>query len=311
LALHTSNRLRVAAIDFLNPAPLMWDFEHPPRNTTLAERYNIHYTHPARCAEEIIAGRADLGLIPIASLTSELAIVPGCAIASLDRVRSIQLIVKLPNRVPHVLRSSTAQTMGRIPSHLESLSSIRTIAADTASRSSLAYAQILFRKFLHTDPEFLPAAADPIAMLAHADAALLIGDPALLALESREQIEAAAGPCLWLDLAHEWRTHTGLPWVAAVWAVRAEALEASAITPAQLIADLQHSRDNGLAHIDSLVAEWTPRIAIPPATIRHYLTANIHSTLDPGCIAAISAFRQYAADAGILPPLPTLNFLAP
>jgi chorismate dehydratase len=36
--------LRVAAIDFLNPAPLMWDFEHPPRAAELAQRYTLHST---------------------------------------------------------------------------------------------------------------------------------------------------------------------------------------------------------------------------------------------------------------------------
>ncbi len=289
---HSSNPVRVAAIDFLNPAPLMWDFEHPPRNAALAQRYQVHYTQPSLCADELLAGRADLGLIPIASLTPSLAIVPGCTIASLDRVRSIQLIVKLRRQ------TGSADT---------ALAAVRTIAADTASRSSLAYAQILFRKFIGTDPAFLPAPADPIAMLAQADAALLIGDPALLALEAREQIEAAAGPCLWIDLAHEWRSRTGLPWVAAVWAVRPEALDG--VTPTQLIEDLQHSRDNGLAHIDSLVEEWTPRIAIPPATIRNYLTSNIHYTLDPDCTATIRLFRKYAAEAEILPPLPDLRFL--
>jgi chorismate dehydratase len=312
LGLQTSNRLRVAAIDFLNPAPLMWDFEHPPHDAELAERYQLHYTQPSLCADELLAGRADLGLIPIASLTPALAIVPGCTIASLDRVRSIQLIVKLTrpkSRVPHVLRSTSAQTMGSPSSNTEALANVRTIAADTASRSSLAYAQILFRKFIGTDPEFLPAPADPIAMLAQADAALLIGDPALVALESRDQIEAAAGPCLWLDMAHEWRTRTNLPWVAAVWAIRPEALSAASITAPQLVADLQQSRDNGLAHIDSLVAEWTSRIAIPPNTIRNYLTQNIHYTLSPDCIAAIEIFRRYAAEAHILPPLPTLRFL--
>jgi chorismate dehydratase len=293
LGLHTSNRLRVAAIDFLNPAPLMWDFEHPPRNTALAQRYDIHYTQPALCADDLLAGRADLGLIPIASLTPSLAIVPGCTIASLDRVRSIQLIVK----------QNSTHTAG------DPLAQVRTIAADTASRSSLAYAQILFRKFVGTSPEFLPAAADPIAMLTLADAALLIGDPALLALESREQIEAAAGPCLWLDMAHEWQYRTNLPWVAAVWAVRTESLASSSIGPSELIDDLQQSRDHGLAHIDALVEEWTPRIAIPPTTIRNYLTRNIHYTLSPPCMAAISLFRQYAAEADILPPLPSLRFL--
>jgi chorismate dehydratase len=289
------SRLRVAAINFLNPAPLMWDFDHPPLSSALAARYQVHSTQPAQCAVELLEGRADLGLIPIASLTPELAIVSGCAIASLDRVRSIQLIIKLNN--------SPADDIDRV------LARVRTIAADTASRSSLAYAQILFRKFIGTAPQFLPAPADPIDMLTHADAALLIGDPALIAQESRTQIEAAVGPCLWLDLAHEWHARTKLPWVAAVWAVRPESLAASSITPAQLTADLQLSRDHGLANIDQLVAEWTPRIAIPPETIRHYLTRNIHYTLSPDCVAAIQLFRSHAAEASLLPPLPTLRFL--
>ena len=144
-------------------------------------------------------------------------------------------------------------------------------------------------------------------MLAHADAALLIGDPALLALEARAAIEHAVGPCLWLDLAHQWRTRTGLPWVAAVWAVRPQAL--TRVTAAQLTETLQLSRDHGLEHIDSLVAEWTPRIAIPPETIRHYLTRNIHYTLSPECVAAIELFRRYAAETAILSPLPQLRFL--
>jgi len=289
------SRLRVAAIDFLNPAPLMWDFDHPPLASTLAARYQLHSTQPSLCAEELLAGRADLGLIPIAALTPSLAIVSDCAIASLDRVRSIQLIIKLNN--------SPADDIDRV------LAAVRTIAADTASRSSLAYAQILFKKFIGTAPQFLPAPADPIAMLRQADAALLIGDPALLALENRTQIESSIGPCLWLDLAHEWTSRTHLPWVAAVWAVRPESLAASSITPAQLTADLQLSRDHGLANIDQLVAEWTPRIAIPPETIRHYLTRNIHYTLSPDCVAAIQLFRSHAAEASLLPPLPTLRFL--
>jgi chorismate dehydratase len=279
--------LRVAAINFLNPAPLMWDFEHPPLAAELAQRYTLHYTLPSRCADELLAARADLGLIPIASLTPELAVVPGCTIASLNEVRSIQLIVKSPH----------------------TLTTVKTIAADTASRSSLAYAEILFRKFLNTHPAFVPAAADPIAMLQRADAAVLIGDPALLALESRQQIEATLGRCEWFDLAHEWRTRTKLPWVAAVWAVRPEALGNSTLTAAQLTEDLEASRNHGLLNIEQLVAQWTPRIAIPPTTIRHYLSHNIHYVLNTDCIRAVELFRKYASEVDVLPPLPHLRFL--
>lgn len=285
--------LRVAAIDFLNPAPLMWDFEHPPLATELAQHYQLTYTQPSECAASLLSGRADLGLIPIAALTPELAVVPGCVIASQDEVRSIQLIVK---------RNAGS-------SYDDALRGVRTIAADTASRSSLAYTQVLFHKFLSAWPSFLPAPADPVAMLRSADAALLIGDPALLALEARDQIEQQIGPCLWIDIAHEWHTRTGLPWVAAVWAVRPESLGPRTLSPTRLIEDLNLSRDHGLTHIDDLVLEWTPRIALAPAAIHSYLTANIHYTLDPGCMETIQIFRRYAAEVDALPPLPVPRFL--
>jgi chorismate dehydratase len=284
--------LRVAAISFLNPAPLLYDFEHDPRAALLREHYTLHYTQPSACAAELAAGTSDLGLIPIAALTPQLAIVPGCAIASLHQVRSILLLVKNPRQL----------------SVTNALTQVRTVSADAASLSSVAYARILFEHFHDTRPNFVEQPADPLAMLAHADAALLIGDPALLAREHRAQIEAAVDiPLLWLDLAELWRERTGLPWVAAVWAVRPEAL--TDLSPQQLTANLNASRDAGLAHIDQLVAEWRPRIAIPPATIRTYLTQNIHYTLDDECLRSIELFRSLATQIGALPPLPTFNML--
>jgi chorismate dehydratase len=284
--------LRVAAISFLNPAPLLYAFEHEPAATRLREHYALHYTLPSACAAELLAGEADLGLIPIAALTPELAIVPGCTIASLHEVRSILLLARNPGRLP------VAEALARVGS----------VAADAASRSSQAYAHILFQHFHGVKPAFVEQAADPLAMLASADAALLIGDPALLARERRETIEAAVdAPLLWLDLAQLWRERTGLPWVAAVWAVRPEAL--TDVTAQQLIGDLNASRDAGLRHIEELVAEWTPRLAVSPETIRTYLTQNIHYTLDEDCLRAIKLFRELAAGIGALPALPELNLL--
>ena len=100
---------------------------------------------------------------------------------------------------------------------------------------------------------------------------------------------------------------TNLPWVAAVWAVRRDALGGD-WTPERLAADLNGSRDRGLAHVDTLVREWTARIALPPATIRHYLTRNIHYVLDRPCLDAIHLFRTLATSVGALPPLPSSAF---
>lgn len=285
--------LRVAAISFLNPAPLLYDFEHAPAADALRSRYDVHYTTPARCAAELHAGEADLGLIPVAELTPGLAVVPGCTIASLREVRSILLLV----------RNGGHKTVA------EALRGVASIAADSASRSSVAYLRVLLERFYGAQPKLVEHAADPLAMLAGHDAALLIGDPALLAREHRGDIDrlvetTSADSLLWLDIAQLWREHTGLPWVAAVWAVRPEAFERGEVSAAELVDDLNRSRDAGLAHIEQLVAEWTPRLPLPPATIRTYLTGNIYYHLDQPCLDAIRLFRDYAADLGVLGPLP-------
>jgi chorismate dehydratase len=289
--------LRIAAIDFLNPAPLMWDFEHSPMQETLAQRYSIHRTTPANCARELAENTADIGLIPAAAyaLNPELAIIPGCAIASLDRVRSILLVVRESGRE-------------------SGIAAVKTVAADTSSRTSLAYAQILFCRY------WKPGAASPVEFVQHppnldqmlqsADAALLIGDPALLALEDREARLQRTGERLeYLDLAHEWHEKTGLPWVSAFWAARPEALEAGGVSPAEVTADFQRSRDHGVAHREELVAEWAARIPVPAETIRAYLTQNIHYILDDNCLRGLRAFYQAATECSILPSAPAPRML--
>lgn len=284
--------MRVAAIDFLNPAPLLYHFEHSPDRERLAQRYDVRYTSPAQCASQLRSGEADLGLVPIGALPTlpGVAVVPGCTIASLREVRSIQLVLR-----PGVQRET-----------------IQSIAADAASRSSAAYVQVLLRAFAGNQPAMATMPADLPTMLAAHDAALLIGDPALLALEARDR-HGCFADCTWIDVANWWHSYTGLPWVAAVWAVRTDSLSRTGITTDQLTRDLCDSRDTGLRQVDRLVAEWTPRLALPPATIRTYLTENIHYTLDPACTAAIHRFYELAEQNGVLPPftLPLLDTTSP
>jgi chorismate dehydratase len=282
--------MRMAAIHFLNPAPLMWDFEHEPRRSDLRERYQIGYTTPSRCARELAAGEADIGLVPVAAhaTTPSLLIVPGCAIAALDRVRSIILVVRPEHGSARYELSP--QTLLRGPPML------------TPASCSTSFGR--FRQCFVPHPPVLES------MLAVADAALLIGDPALLALEDREAREARTGErLLYLDLAHEWHGFTGLPWVSAFWAVRSGALEETGARAADMIADLQASRDHGLAHVDDLAEEWSERIAVPRDTIRFYLSSNIHYILDEACLRGLDLFYQLAAECGALPPASALTIL--
>lgn len=276
MALNAS-RLTIAAIRFLNPAPLMWDFEHTPLSAKLTERYRIDWMLPSACADRLADGSADIGLVPVAALpfTPGLRIVPGCTIASKGAVRSLLLVRR---------------------AHQE-LTAIRTVAADTASRTTIAYSRILFRRWGNGEAEFVPMAADLDTMLERADAAIVIGDPALFALEERENRLARTGEALiYHDVAQEWRASTGLPFISAVWAARG-----SVDLTATLVDDFVGSRDHGLKHIEDLAAEWAAKIPLAESTIRTYLRENIHYVLDDECIEGMRAFYRFAAEAGVLP----------
>ena len=269
--------MRIAAISFLNTAPLMWDFQHPPLAGPLAERYQIDWMLPSECASRLADGTADLGLVPIAALATipGLRILPGCTIASRGCVRSLLL----------VRRASQA------------LAAIRSVAADTASRSTIAHTRILFDAWGNPEVPFVPMAADLDSMLNRADAAIVIGDPALLALEERaNRFERTHEELIYHDLATEWHTLTGLPFVSAIWgAAHGSLLDES------VARDLIQSRDHGLQNLDPLVAEWARQLPLAEDNIRTYLTENIHYVLDEECIEAMRTFFRLAAKAGALP----------
>lgn len=255
----------------------MWDFEHPPLAEELATRYEIKNMLPAQCADELASGAADIGLVPIAALATNpcMRVLPGCTIASKGKVRSLLL----------VRRAS------------QPLEQLRSVAADTASRTTVTYARILFHKWGNADVPFVPMAADLDTMLERADAAIVIGDPALMALEERaNRAERSEDELVYHDLAEEWRALTGLPFVSAIWGIAC-----SRSLDEQISSNLIRSRNNGLANIDVLVEEWSRRLPLPADTIRTYLTDNIHYVLDEECIEGMRGFFRMAAEVGALP----------
>ncbi len=266
--------IRVSAISFLNTAPLLWDFEHDaPR-----PEFRVQYTVPFDCAEQLRAGAADVGIIPVAAYHGipDLVVIPEVAIAAKGTVRSIVLVSKLP------------------------MEQIRTVAADTSSRTSVLLARLLFRNWHGGEREFTAMAPDLEAMLAKCDAALLIGDPALTISRSQYLI---------YDLAEEWHRLTGKPFVFAFWAVRRDAL---AQAPPDLARIFQRSRDHGLepANLEQLGREWAPRVGLSEAEVVGYLTQNIDYSLDAENLAGMELFFRYAAEAGLLAQPRPVEFLA-
>jgi chorismate dehydratase len=255
----------------------MWDFEHLPLSPALSSRYELRWMLPAQCADELVTGEADIGLVPIAALAANphLRILPGCTIASKERVRSLLLV-----RRAH-----------------QPIERLRSVAADTASRTTVTYARLLFHKWGNADVPFVPMAANLDAMLACADAAIVIGDPALLALEQRdERLARTDEELVYHDLAEEWRTLTGLPFVSAVWGIAG-----SRALDERISEDFVRSRDHGMAHIEALVTEWAAKLPLSAETIRTYLTENIHYVLDEECLEGMRGFFRMATEASVLP----------
>jgi chorismate dehydratase len=283
---------RISAISFLNTAPLMWDFENPGlENKEAAARlrqdFDISYTIPSRCAEQLKEGTADIGIIPVAAYTTipDLLIVPDVAIAAKNKVRSILLVSKVP------------------------LDKIRSVATDDSSRTSAALVEIYLRKFVGIDPGFSRQKPALKEMLQWHDAALLIGDPALQAQASPAQALPAHPKGYFVyDMAEEWRRWTGRSFVFAFWAIRKAALQGrgAELNIAQVF---QQSRDNGLKHIPEISAAWAPKLDLSAKVISDYLTENVDYTLDAENLEGLQLYYRYGVECGVFASVPELAFL--
>ena len=270
--------LRISAISFLNTVPLMWNFEHQPTDE-LTSNFEISYTVPSQCARALHEGTADIGIVPVITYTtiSGLVVIPRVTIAARGPVRSILLISKVP------------------------IEQIGTVAVDSSSRTSVGLTQVLLTKFFGGKRPLISMQPNLEPMLARCDAALIIGDPALL---------VKTNGLYTYDLAQVWYEHTGKPFVFAVWAVRRQALEE--MRPGLPVAEIfQRSRDAGLQpeNVERIACDWSRRLALSPEDIRSYLTQNIYYDLDEPCLEGLRLFFDYAAECGAAPKAPALSFL--
>jgi chorismate dehydratase len=257
----------VAAIEFLNAAPLMWGLERDGR-------FSMQHTLPSACADALAAGRAELGVIP----AIELARIPGlvglggCGVAVADapgaEVRSILLVSRRPP------------------------AAVRTLVLDPASRTSSVLVQLLLRQRWGAEFTIVAAAGGWRAALERADAVLMIGDPAL-----QLRVSGEASHLQVFDLAREWRAWTGLPFVFALWGIRAPAYEAAR---GWLAARLEQALNEGLAHREDLVRIWAPRLHLAAGEVRRYLTDNVVYRLTLAHRRGLRHYLELAAAAGFI-----------
>jgi chorismate dehydratase len=250
--------IRLGAVAYLNARPLVYGLE------LRSSLFSLRFDAPSKCASLLHENAIDLGMIPsIEYLRGHEAyrLVPDLAITSDGPVASVALFCRTP------------------------LEAVRTIAADISSRTSNALLRILCVEQFGIDPEFVPMPPDAAAMLARADAALIIGDPALYLDHEQAGVRK-------VDLGEEWTSMTGLPFVWAFWAGRPATIRPEAA--AALVA----ARDAGVAALDRIAQDYCgPERA---ALGRTYLRDNIRYGLGDREQAGLRRFYELAREHDVV-----------
>jgi chorismate dehydratase len=263
--------VRLGAVGYLNARPLVYGLER-------SSRFDVRFDVPSVCADLLHKGGIDVGLIPSIeylrgpSGVGHYRIVPDLAIASRGEVASVALYTRKP------------------------MSDVRSIAMDTSSRTSVALVRVLCARLFKIQPAIESRTPDVTAMLADCDAALIIGDNALLTDRTRDttyggvssEVEAVER----IDLGEAWTKWTGLPFVYAFWAGRTGSLKAADVEA------LQKARDAGVLRSDEIARDYFPDAPVHQAIGARYLRDNIKYSLGDEERAGLELFYRYAAEVG-------------
>ena len=222
----------------------------------------VTYHVPAKLLDTLLSGECDIALLPMADYqrADDLVVVPSSCIGADGHVYTVRLYSRVP------------------------IDTIQHLYLDVESHTSVALCRIILKHRYHCEPEIVSSRAD-------AQAVLLIGDKVVSDAPKDAEYE--------LDLAHEWRTWQGLPFIFATWMCRAG-------TDIGDIAErLLQARIEGCRHIEDIVALDAPPRRWPAEVARYYLKHLLKFELnldgDTPQRRAIELYHRMAFEMGLLP----------
>lgn len=243
----------------------------------------LHMAHPPRLGRMLLSGEIDVApasSIIYAQHPGEFLILPDFSISALGETGSILLFSEKC-------------------SSLEELDGGRIAVPGTSATSSALLQILLWDKRISVETEYHEK-PEVKSMLRSADAALLIGDDALIANSGRNRVLC--------DLGEAWRAATGRNMVYALWLIRSEFAEAH---PEQLRAfheQLLQCRRYAYENIKHISGELASKLGISPELMRWHL-----SKLDYGFNRENEeGLREYfrrAEKFRIIKTVPELKFL--
>ncbi|GAA5007882.1 menaquinone biosynthetic enzyme MqnA/MqnD family protein [Kitasatospora paranensis] len=268
-------RPRVGHIQFLNCLPLYWGLA---RTGTLLD-LDLTKDTPEKLSDLLVGGALDIGPITCVEYlrhADELVVLPDIAVGSDGPVMSCVIVSKVP----------LAELDGR------------PVALGSTSRTSVRLARLLLEEREGVSPEYFSCPPDLDAMLASADAAVLIGDPAL-----RASLEQAPRQGLAVhDLGAMWKEWTGLPFVFAVWAARRDYVERHPEMTAAVHRAFLESRDLSLMEAAKVAEQASRWESFDAPLLEQYFTEALDYSLGERQLAGIAEFaRRVGHTSGFAP----------
>lgn len=228
---------KISAVSYLNTQPFIKGIEDAEwfKDIILTQDF------PAKCAEKLLSGEADIALVPVA------------------------VIPELTH--PHIIGEycigvdgpvKTVCLFSEVPIH-----DIKTIYLDYQSRTSVRLLEVLCKEYWHISPRFVKAFPGYMSEIKDQVAGVVIGDRAVAFLEQYPYI---------YDLAETWKAHTSLPFVFATWV-------ANKALPEDFIQAFNQALKNGLQYRDT-IAERFRHLNNSQFNTLEYLYSNLDYPLD-------------------------------
>ncbi|MFM9009147.1 MAG: menaquinone biosynthetic enzyme MqnA/MqnD family protein [Bacteroidota bacterium] len=252
-----SKLFRISVVSYLNSKPYLTAL-----NSLSTEHFRIEQDIPAICAQKLLAGVVDLGLIPAAVIPKIVQphFVPGFGIAANGKVDSVLLLSQVP------------------------ISDVRNVVLDMESRTSVQLARILAKEYWNIQPTWLNESetGKPIESGEHTSV-VVIGDRAM---------ELAPKYEFGYDLAEAWKNHTGLPFVFAAWV-------SSGSIPEEILKALTAAFEIAANPSESLLDAI--QLDHPHVNVREYLTRRIVYRLGEAEYQGLHCFLQKLAESDSIP----------
>lgn len=243
-----SKKIKVGIVSYLNTRPLIYGLKLPP----IADEIELIEDTPSRLAELLVNDEIDLGLVPVAVIPQleEYFISSDYCIGTETEVASVCLFSEVP------------------------LNEITKVYLDYQSLSSVALLKWLMKEYWNIAPEIIQTADDDYRRkISGTTAGLVIGDRAF------EQRKIST---FIYDLASEWRSITGLPFVFAAWM-------SNKPLPESFIRKFNEANAIGLTHIDEIVSAQNFDLF----DLKKYYTLHLSYKLDERKIQGMDLFLQY------------------